>query len=96
MFRRRKPLILNRLITAALWQPTCLRESPKGATLEQDLKLRLARSYAILKLIDKRRAQLGDPGVGWAIEKQILDRELRDLETVAVPASPEGAQQLPG
>jgi len=68
----------------------------QGATLEQVLKLRLARGYAILKLIDKRRAQLGNPGIGWAIEKQIVDRELRDLEAAAdVPAGPESAH-FPG
>jgi hypothetical protein len=36
--------------------------------VDQALKLRLARSYAILKLIELRRAQTGDQGIGSCIE----------------------------
>jgi len=48
----------------------------------------------MLKLIDLRRAQTGDQGIGSAIEKRVLDRELQDLEAEAgadAPAQPTGA-----
>jgi hypothetical protein len=63
----------------------------KGGTLDQALKLRLARSYAVLELVDLRRALTGNQGIGWAIEKRILDHELQDLEAVAV----DGATAVP-
>jgi hypothetical protein len=72
------------LATNLLW------EVAKGGTLDQALNLRLARSYALLKLIDLRRAQTGDPGIGWAIQKRILDQELQDLEAAAVAGAPDG------
>ena len=65
--------------------------------MDQTLKLRLARSYAILKLIDLRRAQTGDQGIGSAIEKLVLDQELQDLKVGAGrPAGPAGAQHFTG
>jgi hypothetical protein len=67
----------------------------KGCTVDQALKFRLACSCATLKLISLRRAKTGDQGIGWAVEKRILDRELQDLEAEAdadVPDGPTGAQ----
>jgi hypothetical protein len=71
----------------------------KGDALDQALKLRLARSYAVLELIDSRRAQTGNQGIGWAIETRILDHELQCLEAaerVGEPAVPMKAQHLEG
>jgi hypothetical protein len=34
----------------------------------------------ILEIIDRRRIEEGDPGIGAAIEKAVLDRCLADLE----------------
>lgn len=48
--------------------------------MDRSLKLRLARANAVLQLIDLRRAQTGDHALGACIEKQVLERELRDLE----------------
>jgi hypothetical protein len=67
----------------------------RGGTLNQFLKLRLADSYALLKLIDLRRAQAGDQGIGWGIEKLILDRELRDLEAAVVADTHAGPSRTP-
>jgi hypothetical protein len=65
--------------------------------VDQAFKLRLARSYAILTLIDLRRAQTGDQGLGSAIEKRVLDRELQDFEAGAdVPAGSMGTQHFKG
>ena len=50
--------------------------------------LRLAACKAILELIDRRRADERDEGIGVSIERQILSRELAELEEEAcVPAS---------
>ncbi|MCL6508965.1 MAG: hypothetical protein K6T59_18305 [Bryobacteraceae bacterium] len=45
----------------------------------QQIKERLESGVRILEAIDRRRAA-GFPGAGWAIERRIVDRELRDLE----------------
>ena len=36
---------------------------------------------AVLRLLDRRRGQTGDPNLGSGMEKKILDLELADLET---------------
>ena len=41
---------------------------------------RLARAYELLALIERRRAEAGDECIGAAVERLILDRELRELE----------------
>lgn len=41
---------------------------------------RLERRKRLLELIKQRRAVDGDDGIGTAIERQILSRELEDLE----------------
>ncbi len=65
--------------------------------MDQSLRLRLAHSYALIELIDLRRAQTGDQGIGWGIEKQILDRELRDIEAVAdTPDGPSRPRHFTG
>jgi hypothetical protein len=43
---------------------------------------RLAYCYAVLRLIDRRRAESGNDGIGAAVERRILDRELRELENL--------------
>ena len=43
---------------------------------------RLAYCYAVLRLIDRRRAESGNEGIGAAVERRILDRELRELENL--------------
>jgi len=48
--------------------------------MKNDLKTRLSCGNAVIQLLDFRRAQTGDPELGAAIEKQILDHELADLE----------------
>lgn len=45
----------------------------------QQIRERLESGVRILEAIDRRRAA-GFPGAGWAIERRIVDRELRDLE----------------
>jgi len=63
--------------------------------VDQALKLRLTRSYEILELIDLRRAQTGDQGIGWGIEKRVLDQELQDIEAgIDAPVAPTGAQDF--
>jgi hypothetical protein len=41
---------------------------------------RLALGEAILALIEKKRAETGDESLGAAIERAILDAQVRDLE----------------
>ena len=57
-----------------------------GRRMNEDLKTRLARGRAILELLDMLRHSTGDPNRGWAIEKRLIDRELRELEALARPA----------
>ena len=45
------------------------------------LRVRLEQREAVLRLLDRRRAQTGDPNLGSGMEKKILDLELADLET---------------
>ena len=62
--------------------------------MDQALKLRLTRSYEILELIDLRRARRR-PGIGWGIEKRVLDQELQDIEAgIDAPVAPAGAQDF--
>ncbi len=67
-----------------------------------DLKSRLEAGAAALFAADVRRKQTQDPNLGYAIERYIVDRELRELEReaaenpvpgvpVAVPASKNGS-----
>ena len=41
---------------------------------------RLSQGCKLLALIDRRRAEAGDDHIGAAVERRILDRELRELE----------------
>src|SRR6266849_3683085 len=45
------------------------------------LRVRLQQREAVLRLLDRRRGQTGDPNLGSGMEKKILDLELADLET---------------
>lgn len=45
------------------------------------LRIRLVRREAVLVLIDRRRAETGNPNLAWALEKKLLDLELADLES---------------
>ena len=55
--------------------------------MDQAVKYRLAQACAILQLLDLRRSQTGLPDLGRALEKQILDRELQDLEKATAKVS---------
>ncbi|HYL93856.1 MAG TPA: hypothetical protein VEW69_11950 [Alphaproteobacteria bacterium] len=55
-----------------------LRE--QRAMLSDRLKTRLERREAVLRLIDRRRAETGNSNLGWSVEKLILDLEMVDLE----------------
>ena len=55
-----------------------------------DIKLRLGRSAAVLATIDYRRRQSRDPRIGAAIERFIVERELKELEDEAAAAPPAG------
>jgi hypothetical protein len=54
------------------------------------LRVRLEQREAVLRLLDRCRAETGDPNLGWGVEKKILDLELADLEmTMAIQESTE-------
>jgi len=58
------------------------------------LRARLAAECGVLELIDRRRAETGDDCVGSAVERRILDRELRELEDLSGAEAPgNGARQ---
>lgn len=61
----------------------CLYAVNRGHMRSDLLKVRLARGYAILMLIDGRRRRSGSPGLGSAIERRVIDRELCELEMLA-------------
>jgi len=42
---------------------------------------RMALSESILALIDRKRAETGDPALGSAIERALLENQFRDIET---------------
>jgi hypothetical protein len=48
--------------------------------VSDQLKTRLVLREAVLQLLERRRAETGDPALGVAMEKRILDLELADLE----------------
>jgi hypothetical protein len=52
--------------------------------ISQRIKTRLVLREAILTLIDRRRAETGDPATGLGAERQVLDLELADLERATV------------
>jgi len=45
--------------------------------------------------VDRRRAESGNPDVGWAIERQILDSEMADLE-IATALQEAAGRNKPG
>ena len=49
--------------------------------VSERLIARLEQHEAVLRMLDRRRAQSGDPNLGSGMEKKILDVELADLET---------------
>jgi hypothetical protein len=53
------------------------------------LRNRLVAVNAVLEEIDRRRVKTGNPDVGWAIEKRILDAEILDLERAIAKESTE-------
>ncbi len=65
------------------------RSAPLNGTFRQKasqmasdrLTVRLEQREAVLRLLDRRRGQTGDPNLGSGMEKKILDLELADLET---------------
>ncbi len=52
--------------------------------ISQRIKTRLVLREAILTLIDRRRAETGDPAAGLGAERQVLDLELADLERATI------------
>ena len=48
--------------------------------VSDQLKTRLVLREAVLQLLDRRRTESGDPTIGVAMERRILDLELADLE----------------
>ena len=47
---------------------------------QQTTKKRLEGGFQILQAIRRRRDETGSPMLGWAIERAIVDKELRELE----------------
>lgn len=50
------------------------------AMVSERLRTRLARCESVLVLLDRRRAETGNPDLGWHLEKKLLVLELADLE----------------
>jgi hypothetical protein len=48
------------------------------------LRTRLTRHEAVLVLIERRRTETGNPNLGWALEKKVLEIEIADLEAAIV------------
>jgi hypothetical protein len=55
------------------------------------LRNRLTAVNAVLEEIDRRRVKTGNPDVGWAIEKRVLDAEILDLERAIAKENAEQA-----
>ncbi|HLN02465.1 MAG TPA: hypothetical protein VK335_24470 [Bryobacteraceae bacterium] len=55
------------------------------------LRVRLEQREAVLRLLDRRRAETGDPNLGRGMETKILDLELADL--VSAVAAEESAER---
>jgi hypothetical protein len=54
-----------------------------GKNMGDSLGSRLSYCCTVLRLIDCRRAETGNDGIGSAVERRILDRELQELEHLA-------------
>jgi hypothetical protein len=54
---------------------------------------RLRMRALLLDLIDRRRLETKDPGLGWRIEQEILSRELKELEA-EISANPGALRRL--
>jgi hypothetical protein len=55
------------------------------------LRVRLEQREAVLRLLDRRRAETGDPSLGRGVEAKILDLELADLASAV--AAEENAER---
>jgi len=55
--------------------------------VSEHLRTRLECREAVLRLLDRRRSETGDPNIGSAVEKRILDLELSDLERASMDVS---------
>jgi len=55
------------------------------------LRVRLEQREAVLRLLDRRRAETGDPNLGRGMETKILDLEMTDL--VSAVAAEENAER---
>jgi hypothetical protein len=51
------------------------------AMVSDHLRTRLARCESVLVLLERRRAESGNPDLGWHLERKLMDFELADLET---------------
>lgn len=60
------------------------------------LRVRLEQREAALRLLDRRRAETGDPNLGRGMETKILDLEMADL--VSATAAEESVERalVPG
>ena len=47
---------------------------------DNTLRIRLTFGFSLLQTIESKRRLTGCPGLGWAVEQHIIDRELRELE----------------
>jgi hypothetical protein len=59
-------------------------QTGNGAMVSDRLRTRLTRHEAVLVLIDRRRTETGNPNLGWALEKKVLEIEIADLEAAIV------------
>ena len=48
--------------------------------VSERLRTRLARCESVLVLLERQRAETGNPDLGWHLEKKLLALELDDLE----------------
>jgi hypothetical protein len=54
--------------------------SPPGGEAMNTTAARLAMYEAILSIIDEKRRECGDPSLGAAIERLVLDRHFQEVE----------------
>ena len=59
--------------------------------VSHSLRTRLEQREAVLRLLDRRRVETGDPNLGRGMENKILDLELADL--VSAVAAEESAEK---
>jgi hypothetical protein len=53
---------------------------PREKAEKETTKKRLESGFRVLQTVLHFRAITGSPGLGWAVERAVVDRELRELE----------------